>query len=247
MVKVKNISKDYADETGYTVHLLKDISFEIPGGKLVSIVAPTGAGKSTLLKIISGLIDQSDGGIEKGNERIIFIPSKPSSFPWLNVKENVTFGLEKYDESKIKKLVEFVGLDGYEDHQPANKSFGFRFRISMARALMNDPGVIVIDESFNEMKDTSKHEIYSLLRKTISEFDISILLGTTNITEAILLSDEIVLMGKNPGRIISAINITFDSDRNISLVKNEKFAEYRKKLEHEIKQSLGESLFTFKL
>lgn len=229
-MNIEGLSKVYLDSTGHIVHLLENINLSINEGEFTTILAPTGAGKSALLKIISGLEDPSSGKIEGSTKKKIFIPGEPSSFPWLNVKENILFNISSNDDAELQKIINLVGLEGYKNHYPNNRSLGFRFRISLARAIMNKADLIIIDESFTKMRDEVKRRIYLLLRKVIAEKKISILFGTSNISEAILLSDKIFLMDKNPGRILNSFIIEYENQLRTNFSDSNKYSEYRESI-----------------
>lgn len=244
MIEVKNLIKVYEDKTGYIVDLLENVSFKIDEKKVTAVLAPVGAGKSSLLKIIAGLEKQTEGEIKKDDSKnIAFIPSEPSSFPWMNVKENLFFANSNLDENKLAEIIEAIGLSGYEEHYPDNKSLGFRFRISLGRALAVNPALIVIDEPFNKFDRITKKEIYDLLHQIKAQFGISILLGTTNVSEAIYLADKVYLLKRNPGEIIGELEINFESERTEDLFVSEKFTEYREKIENIFKQNNSQKLF----
>ena len=214
MIEVKNISKEYSDDSGSINIILKNISLSISPGKITSIVAPNNSGKSTLLKIISGLELATIGEVrKKDDQKIVLIPSKPSSFPWLNVEENISLGLLKKDSNKVKKIIENAGLEGYESFYPNNKSYGFRFRIALARSLAHEPEAILLDEPFDQMDIQAKKEILQLLLDTKNKMKETFLFATSNITEALYLSDKIYLMKKDPGEIFSEIDINFQKER----------------------------------
>ncbi|KUG25122.1 abc transporter atp-binding protein [hydrocarbon metagenome] len=243
ILEVNNLSKDYNDATGFNVHLLEDISLEVTENSITTILAPAGAGKTSLLKILSGIESLTSGQIKinSANQRVVYIPSKPSSFPWYSVKQNIS--LVNRDDEKIKSIVEFVGLEGYEDHFPDNNSVGFRFRISLARALAVEPGIIILDEPFSkEIKPVTLQRLYELLLALKSKLGITFLLGTSNLSEAILLSDEIYIMQKEPGKIIDSVQISFDNERNVELMRSEKFIDYRNKIEELLKNQKEQSL-----
>lgn len=243
ILEVNNVSKDYNDETGFNVHLLEDISLEVTENSITTILAPAGAGKTSLLKILSGIESLTSGQIKinSANQRVVYIPSKPSSFPWYSVKQNIS--LVNRDDEKIKSIVEFVGLEGYEEHFPDNNSVGFRFRISLARALAVEPSIIILDEPFSkEIKPVTLQRLYELLLSLKSKLGITFLLGTSNLSEAILLSDEIYLMQKEPGKIIDSIQISFDNERNVELMRSEKFIDNRNKIEELLKNQKEQSL-----
>ncbi len=194
------------------------------------MLAPAGAGKSSLLKIISELEDHTSGTIQDESSKKIFIPSKPSSFPWLNVKENVTFNIGKFEETELQKVINLVGLEGYKDHNPQNKSLGFRFRVSLARALFNNPEVITIDEPFSKMRDEIRNDLYRLARKVLREKNLTILFSTSNISEAILLSDKVYIMDKDPGRILDSFDIEFTDDLRTNFAESPEYSDYREQI-----------------
>jgi len=244
ILKLENISKVYTDSVGYKIHLLENISIDIFKKGCSTILAPKGSGKSSLLKIISNLDKETSATIEKSVSRIAYIPSSPSSFPWMNVNDNIEFGLEN-NNSDVSGSIELVGLKGYEDHYSHNKSEGFRFRIALARALANSPEVIVIDEPFTNLNSTTRQEIYFLMRKVIVETKVTFVFGTANITEAIFLSDEIFLMKKKPGEIIDKIKIDLPIDRQNKLLESKEFIEYRNSIEDIYQNKLGRLLYNF--
>ena len=227
---IEGLTKDYTDRTGHVVHLLEEIDLSINEGEFTTILAPTGAGKSSLLKLIAGLETPSSGKVEDNSKKKVFIPSQPSSFPWLNVKENILFNIPDSNNTELQEIINFVGLEGYKDHYPHNKSLGFRFRISLARAMINEANLIVIDEPFTKMRDEVKKGIYLLLRKIQHEMKISVVLGTSNISEAILLSDKIFLMDKDPGRIMDSFEIQFADPIRKSFSDSNDFTDYRERI-----------------
>lgn len=234
-LEIKNLSKEFVDETGFKNKLFQNISFKIDKSSITTLLAPTGSGKTSFLKIISGLEKPTNGETVNENSNIIFIPSAPSSFPWMTVEENIQFVLK--EKSNVKKIIKLVGLESYENHIPHNKSLGFRFRISLARSLVLNPSLIVLDEPFTQMDVQTKSEIYELIRKINNSEKQTILLGTTNITEAIYLSDKIVLMKKNPGEILEEINVEFGKERTLEILDKEEFHLLRTRIEKIYKES----------
>ncbi|TSA29613.1 MAG: ABC transporter ATP-binding protein [Ignavibacteriales bacterium] len=248
MIEVKNISKDYQDVNGFKNIILKNVSLSISSEKITSVIAPSGSGKSTLLKIISGLEHSTHGEVIKNeNQKIIYIPSQPSSFPWLNVEENISLGLLIKDPTKIKSIIRFVGLEGYESFHPNNKSYGFRFRIALARSLAHHPAVILLDEPFNQMDLKTKKEILLLIQEAQNTLKTTFLLATTNITEALFLSDKIYLMKKNPGEIISDLLVELPKERNELIIDSEKFIQLRSQIEKSFKKIDSQKLFNLSI
>ena len=248
MIEVKNISKEYKDVNGFKNIVLKNVSLSISSEKITSVIAPSGSGKSTLLKIISGLEHATHGEVIKNeNQKIIYIPSQPSSFPWLNVEENILLGLLKKDPSKIKSVIKFVGLEGYDSFHPNNKSYGFRFRIALARSLAHHPTAILLDEPFNQMDPQTKKEILLLIRETQNTLKTTFLLATTNITEALFLSDKIYLMKKSPGENIADLMVDLPKERNESVIDSEKFIQLSSQIEKSFKNIDSQKLFNLSI
>jgi len=248
MIEVKNISKEYIDDSGFKNIILKNVSLNIPSEKITSVIAPGGSGKSTLLKIISGLELATSGEvIKERDQKIVYIPSQPSSFPWLNVEENISLGLLKKDVTEIKSIIRFVGLEGYESFHPNNKSYGFRFRIALARSLGHQPEAILLDEPFNQMDNQTKKEIMLLIRETQNTLKSTFLLATTNITEALFLSDKIYLMKKDPGEIIFDHMVDLPQKRDESIYDSEKFIQLRSQIEKSFKKIDSQKLFNLSI
>ncbi len=246
LLEIKNISKIYSDEVGYKIHLLENISFSITKGKITTFLAPKGSGKTSLLNIIAGLEKPTAGSVIKNCNKITFIPTEPSSFPWLDVEENIKFA-SKLSDIEINKIIALVGLEGYEDHFPHNKSEGFRFRIALGRALAYKPDIIVIDEPFNNLNNITGKEILSMLRKIQEEIKLTIIFGSSNISEAIFLSDKVYLMKKKPGEIISELDINFGTKRNIKIITKEEFNKYRNKIESIFNEKVDKLLYRFSM
>ncbi len=234
MIELKNISKEYIAETGFKKVVLKNISCRFQEEKITSIIASKNSGLTTLCKIVCDLETVSDGEIKEDSKRKKnFLPSEPSSFPWRSVFDNITLGLTSFDKDEIIRLIKLAGLEGYEKFHPHNNSLGFRFRISLARSLSRKPLLIVIDNSFCSMDHQTKNEIYSLLKGINQTERIGFLVATTNVTEALLLSDRIYLLGNQPGVMTTHYDVR---KYNVSEIDSEEFMSWRIKIENEFKK-----------
>lgn len=240
LVEIESVSKTYISDSGFKINVLEDVNFKITRretGVITSILAPFGSGKSTLLKIISGLIEPSTGKINFGEynrkKNIPYIPEKSSSFPWFNVEQNIGLALSNSEDKKFSsdQLISLMGLKGYENHFPDNKSSGFRFRISLACAMAVNPPLILIDDSFKTMKKESRLEIHSLLKDLSLKMKQNFLIATTNLIEAIQLSDKIIIMKKGPGKIIRELEIKNEDKPLISDHKSEIFTTLKSEIE----------------
>jgi ABC-type nitrate/sulfonate/bicarbonate transport system ATPase subunit len=261
-LNVKNIKKYFTGDgtdTAFKTLVLNDINFEFQAndtcGNIISILAPFGAGKSTLFKVISALEKPSDGEISLNGRaynspegKIAYIPEKPSSFPWLNTTQNIEFAFKSIqpNKDKVNHLIDLTGLSGYENHTPVNKSFGFRFRIALARAIAVEPEIILIDDSFKNMKPVTRRDIYELVLKIKEELKINFLVATTNIHEAIILSDEILLMKKDPGTIFNKIDIRGKINRD-NFIINDSIITARNEIESYFRGENTEDSISFSI
>lgn len=244
MIRLDNVSKDYVGISGNIVHLLEDISCEIKSGRINVFLAPTGSGKSSLAKIICGLEKPTKGRVILKDFKPVYIPSEPASFPWFNVTENIKWASPEIDDNEIKKICEIVGLEGYEEHFPHNKSAGFRFRISLARALAKKPYFIVLDEPFNRMDIKTAKEIYKMILEIGEQNITSFLIATTNITESVILADEIILLQKNPGKIIDRLTNGLSTDKRKNM-DFDSITSQRKIIEEKFNSLTNRELFNF--
>jgi ABC-type nitrate/sulfonate/bicarbonate transport system ATPase subunit len=147
------------------------------------------------------------------------------------------------DEKLFKEVIALVGLEGYEDHYPNNNSTAFRFRIALGRAIAAQANTIILDEPFSKsIKPETLERIYQLILSLKSELKLTIILGTSNLSESILLSDKIYLMKKNPGRVFDHLDISFEQNRNVELMTSKKFIEYRSIIEEKMKSEPSQIL-----
>ncbi len=231
LMTVKNISKTYVDESGYRVKLYENVSLEINDNEIVSIIAPTGSGKSSIIKSLAK-IEALDEGEISCDSKTVYIPSEPASFPWFSVKENIKYANKKISDEKLSEIIALIGLEGYENHIPDNKSFGFRFRISIGRALAIEPKVILLDEPFNKIDEKYRIELYDMVLNIKNKLDISILIATTNVTEAIYLSDRIYLLSRHPGTVFDEITVDYKPEREREFLFDSKLKELRDLIEN---------------
>ena len=229
VLELSNVTKVFSDSYGTRKKVLEGISLTIPvdSPKITSILASFGGGKSTLMKIIAGVEKPTSGEvILRGKKylqpegKIVLIPEKSASLPWLNVRKNIELASrldtcrKNIESREIDDLISLVGLSGYENHYPHNDSFGFRFRISLARALLFNPDVLLLDDCFKKMDSATREEIYNLVFDISKKVGSYFILATTNVLEALRLSGRIFLMSKNPGRIYNDLKIPGEFIRN---------------------------------
>ena len=207
---------------------LDGVSFDVPPGKITTVVGPSGCGKTTLLRLASGLVTASAGRvIYKGvavaglNTSVGYVTQDSNLFPWLTTLGNVEFPLAirgvpvKERREKATDWLRLVGLDGFEDHYPSQLSGGMQKRVSIVRTLIYEPEVILLDEPFGALDAQTRmslhHELLQLWQKQKS----TMLFITHDLVEAITLSDQIVVMTRRPGRVKEIYQVPLARPRNV--------------------------------
>jgi NitT/TauT family transport system ATP-binding protein len=207
---------------------LDGVSFDVPPGKITTVVGPSGCGKTTLLRLASGLVAASAGTvIYKGvavaglNTSVGYVTQDSNLFPWLTTLGNVEFPLAirgvhaKERRERAMDWLRLVGLDGFEDHYPSQLSGGMQKRVSIVRTLIYEPEVILLDEPFGALDAQTRmslhHELLLLWQKQKS----TMLFITHDLVEAITLSDQIVIMTRRPGRVKEIYQVPLTRPRNV--------------------------------
>lgn len=244
-MKFENISKTIVYSNGAKSKLLDDISFSVNDGKITSLLASSGSGKSTLLKILCGL-ELPDSGI-RIEKSAALIPSEPSSFPWMNASESILFANEKVDEAAQKRIINLVGLEGYESHFPNNKSLGFRFRIALARALASAVKIILIDEPFTKMDQRTRMEMLQLIVDINEETKTTVLFATSNLSEAALISHSVLLMKKGITGTLQDFNFAYTNSKLNERSSSSEYTEQLGKIENNIRSLTTQQSFTISL
>lgn len=223
LLEVKNVSKKFLFPGNKEIYVLKDINFYIKEGEIVSILGPSGSGKSTLIRIIAGLIRPDEGVvlyrnrvINDVNPGVSIVFQNFGLFPWLTVEENVLLGLTSknlsIEEKKQRalKVIDVVGLDGFEKAYPKELSGGMKQRVGFARALVVEPDILLMDEPFSSLDVLTAENLKNDLLELWIGSKIptkAIVLITHSIEEAVYLSDRIIIISKDPGKIVEEIEV----------------------------------------
>src|ERR1700756_1305711 len=230
LVEIEHLSHVYRQGGAGDHAVLDDVNLTLRDNEIVALLGRSGCGKSTLLRIIAGLMPATAGAVAIEGEpvtapapQVAMVFQSFALFPWLTVLENVEIGLEAQgidlEERRQRAIaaIDLIGLDGYESAFPKELSGGMRQRVGLARALVVHPKVLLMDEPFSALDvltaqtlRTDIPDLWSEGRMPIS----SILLVTHNIEEAVLMSDRILVLASNPGRISSEIKVTLPQPRN---------------------------------
>jgi sulfonate transport system ATP-binding protein len=247
-IEIKNLNKNFKLDGG-NLNVLEDINLSVKKGEFLSIVGASGCGKSTLLRIIVGLDKDYSGaifsygkpvngpGIDRG---MVFQEAR--LFPWLTVEKNVEFGIsEKMSSEEKRELVykqlELVELTGFARSYPNQLSGGMKQRISIARALINKPKLLLLDEPFGALDAMTRINMQQEILKIWEKENTTMILVTHDIDEAIYLGDRVVVLSKRPGKIkkIIHVNLTRPRDRgnyDFTQIKSEIYDEFFTKVDN---------------
>ena len=240
ILEVKNISKKYQSKEG-EILAIQDVNFKVKKGEFVSIIGPSGCGKSTLLSVIAGLEEKSSGEVYLENEKIDNISSnigymlqKDCLLEWRTVLSNTLYGLEVRDNKStenvqyVEELLKKYNLYDFKNKYPSELSGGMRQRVALIRTLAVKPKLLLLDEAFSALDYQTRimvtNDIYSILRKE----KITAIIVTHDISEAISMSDRIIVLSKRPGTIKSIHKIEFEIENRTPLNcrENPKFSQY---------------------
>jgi NitT/TauT family transport system ATP-binding protein len=219
---------------------LSSVSFEIRSGEFVALVGPSGCGKSTLLRMIAGLIAPTSGRVllrdrpaikARQAERIGFVFQEPRLLPWRSAAQNVRLPLELESagrgrqESGVPEALALVGLTPRDSNKtPRMLSGGMRMRVSLARALVTDPGLLLLDEPFGALDDILRQQLNSELTRIWMQRRPTTVFVTHNVAEAVYLSQRILVITPSPGRIAASVTVPFDYPREPELRSTAEFA-----------------------
>lgn len=223
-IEVNGVSKRYSDQ-GREVDALSDINFTVKKGEIVCIVGASGCGKSTLLRAIAGIDTEYDGEILVGGKKVSHTSKETGIvfqehrlFPWLTVEQNIGYALDNVSKEKkkqlISKYIELVGLTGFEKAYPRQLSGGMAQRGGIARALVNTPPLLLLDEPFGALDTFTKISMQNELKRIQKSSHTTMIMVTHDIDEAIYLSNHLIVLSSRPGKIKKIFNIELAEPRN---------------------------------
>lgn len=238
-MSVSGVSKTFW-RGGQPTRALFDIRLDVAAGEFVCLLGPSGCGKSTLLHIVAGFIEADEGEIVAydqtvsgpGADRCVLFQS-PTLFPWLTSRDNVLFGPRSRglvsDETKrhADELLTTVGLGDFKDHYPHQLSGGMRHRAALARALINRPRILLMDEPFAALDAITREQMQDFLLELWQREQMTVLFVTHDVEEAALLSDRVCIMSPRPGRIVEVVDIDLDRPRDKALRDTAEFMALR--------------------
>lgn len=237
VLEIKNLDKRFIVNK-QEIHILKNINLTVEEGEFVTIVGHSGCGKSTLLKIIAGLVDYEEGEVIRNGKKVVqpdtdcgMVFQEHRLLPWLKIKDNIGFGIKNLDkrerEKLIQKHIELVSLGGFENAYPSQLSGGMSQRAAIARGLVANPSILLLDEPFGALDALTRIQMQKEILRIQKEEKTTMIMVTHDIDEAIYLGRRIVVMSARPGEIKSILTIESSAARNRG---SSEFSYYKKKI-----------------
>jgi NitT/TauT family transport system ATP-binding protein len=250
-VEIRNLSKIYNSDTGGDVVAVDSIDLSVSAGEFVSIVGPSGCGKTTLLKCIGNIISPTEGEIlvngqdakrARKEQQIAYFFQEDVLLPWRSVIDNVTLPLEMYGgnidntnvEQRAKEVLKTVGLEGFERNYPEELSGGMRQRVALARGFVYNPDVFLMDEPFAALDELTRRKMNTELLRIHREIEKTTVFVTHHLSEAIWLSDRVIILSPQPGEIDQVVSIDLDRPRDVDMRSSDKFVEIESRLMNRI-------------
>jgi NitT/TauT family transport system ATP-binding protein len=253
-VGVESIVKHFITPEGAVV-AVDDVSFDLRRGEFLSVIGPSGCGKSTLFNIIGGLLGDYEGRVTVDGETIRgthaaigMVFQEESTFPWRNVLENVAFpleisGLPKAERhERARHFIGLVGLDGFELRHPSELSGGMRQRVAIARTLAAAPQILLMDEPFASLDEQTRLLLGDKVLQIQQSLKQTTLLITHNITEAVQLSDRILVMTYRPGRVKRIVDIALPRPRTSEIVSSTAFGRHVAEIWNDLREEASRGM-----
>lgn len=249
-VEVRGLGHIYEGRDG-AVPALSDINLTVPAGHFIVIVGPSGCGKTSLLMMLAGLRTPSSGTIlcdgrpipTPDPSRVGVVFQEASLYPWLTAVENVEFPLvlkkapRDEQRARAEAMLNMVGLEGFGGRYPHELSGGMKQRVSIARGLVQDPPVLLMDEPFAALDEQTRMTMGHELLRIWSQTNKTVVFITHSLTEAVYLADEVIVMSARPGRILDRVTIDLPRPRTYQMMATDKFGQLRERIWHQIRDT----------
>jgi NitT/TauT family transport system ATP-binding protein len=239
LIEADSLRKVYQPRIGEPLVAIRDATFSLQKGEFVSVVGPSGCGKTTLLHILAGLLPKSGGSLTlngspiNGPRRDIGVVFQTAEMlPWRNILRNVLVPAEvqhldrRASERRARELLELVGLTGFEERYPSELSGGMQQRVAIARSLIHDPAILLMDEPFGALDALTREAMNLELQRIWLESGKTILFITHSIPEAVFLADRVLVMGARPSQVEAVVEVSLPRPRGLALLGEERFGQY---------------------
>jgi NitT/TauT family transport system ATP-binding protein len=244
----RELGKTFTDRSGSELVALSAVDFEVQRGEFVALVGPSGCGKSTLLNLIGGLLDRSggtvffeDSEIDRPRPEIGMMFQAPVLFPWRTAVDNTLLPIDirrqkrALHKERALDLLDLVGLRSFADNYPNELSGGMQQRVALARLLLEDPELLLLDEPFGALDEFTREDMNLMLLDIWSATRKTAMLVTHNIQEAIFLADRVFVMSPRPGRLLEIISVDLPRPRTIEMMRTPEFQD----MVFEVRKILG--------
>ncbi len=244
----KRLSKSFPNGSGKLV-AIEDVSFELKPQEFLCVVGPSGCGKTTLLKLLAGLLEPTEGEVIfegqmliKPRRRIGFVFQDANLMPWRTVYDNIALPLElqgspmEVIEERTRSLIHLVGLKSFENNLPRDLSGGMAQRVAIARALIHNPDLLLLDEPFGALDALTRERMGSELMRIWGARKVTVVMVTHSISEAVLLSDRIIVLSSRPGRVCLDIYNRLSRPRSLDMTHTKEFGD----LAHKVREAIAE-------
>ncbi len=238
LIRICSIEKRFATRSGGIVHALRDINLDIQDNEFISVVGPSGCGKTTLLRILAGLEGASSGDVQFAGKRIdkprdeaAVVFQQAVLLPWNTVLDNILLPVVLKGKrtpaavSRAEQLLALMGLQDFTQKYPFELSGGMQQRVSIARALMRDPKLLLMDEPFGALDAMTRETMNVELMRIWAEQRMTVFFITHSIPEAVLLGDRVVVMSPRPGRISEIVDVDIPRPRDLRTMGQPRFGE----------------------
>ncbi|MFN0162376.1 MAG: ABC transporter ATP-binding protein [Burkholderiales bacterium] len=250
-VEVLSAQKTYPNGT----QALLPVNLTVREGEFITLLGASGCGKSTLLKMVAGLLDASDGRLhlwrkpvaeaESGGHRLSFVFQEATLMPWARVMANVRLPLDLAGiargeaEARVRRALQLVGLEKFETHLPRELSGGMQMRVSIARGLVTEPQLLLMDEPFGALDEITRNRLDADLLELWAAKNLTVMFVTHSIHEAVFLSQRVIVMAARPGRIVDEVVIDEPYPRTPDFRVSTRFSQFAKRLQDSLLKASG--------
>lgn len=234
-IEIEGVTKDFNG-----IQVLDSVSLRIEKGSFVTLLGASGCGKSTLLSMLAGLVPPTTGHIVLDGELVsgpgpdrVVVFQKPGLYPWLSLRDNIAFGLRmraasRIPWSEVDRVIELIGLKGFETHRPYELSGGMQQRVAIARALVMHPRVLLMDEPFGALDAQTREDMQEFLIELWERIRATVIFVTHDIEEAIMLGSRLVVMSARPGRVSLDAPVPLGRPRNWDMSATKEFLDLKR-------------------
>lgn len=248
LLEMNHVDKTFAGN----VAALKDMNLRVNQGDFISLLGPSGCGKSTALRLIAGLMQPTSGAITweggKTDDDLSVVFQEPTLMPWARVKDNVSLPFRlrgtSYRQCKddVEHALELVGLSNFQNAFPRELSGGMKMRVSIARAMVTKPRLILMDEPFAALDEITRQKMNTDLLSLRDSIGATVIFVTHSVFESVYLSDRIVVMAARPGRVIRELTIDAPKERSMDFRTSVEFAGFAKEASDALQEAMPESI-----